>query len=433
MSEKDYIDCRDIKSVDIKRLRNNYYSMLLPLSFKTVYEAFVQRNCNKERFLESINAEIVSDCIKRCLNKDDIKQFYFNEDEKNKIVELCKKFYDKYDLNKYDSNKSNDSELSDDEIRVSDISEKFQLMWEKKISCHVGDGLKNITDRYKDRDELINYIFDKVEMLYHETTSEPIDEFLNINENKTRFVISDYIRANMISDNPVEGNDLTGDQITENKKRRKEILELFSSLSKYLYSSKDELIWDLIKTRYDDFSKHPDINRLKILFCDKYIGTSTKGYVYKEEIERLRYFNEILGALEKEIGIGDNEIPISWNTYNAVYMLLECKQTYRFFKLFTKNYIDAHTALDDITVRERKNFCFFEKAYKWAKDSEDLWDVSYFLESQIYERPCNIKKAEKLPGKKEVESEWCQVDRGEENDELYNCLDQMIQKKGGNL
>ena len=74
-----------------------------------------------------------------------------------------------------------------------------------------------------------------------------------------------------------------------------------------------------------------------------------------------------------------------------------------------------------------------EKIYKWAKDSEDLWDVSYFLESKIYERPCNIKKAEKLPGKKEVESEWCQVDRGEENDELYNCLDQMIQKKGGNL
>lgn len=423
LGDKNLIPSKEeIKSVDILRLRNNFYAMLLPLSFKTVYENYCRYIENKDAcFKEMINSEIVASCVNKCLNIDDFEPFYFDEKDTNRIVELCERFHSKY------LSLSNDEELSDDEIRISDISEKFQLIWEKKISSYVDNyGLESLTGKYYNVSELVDYILNKVEMLYHETTSEPIDEFLNINENKTRFVISDYIRANMISDNPVEGNGLTDEKIVKNKENRKEILKLFTSLSAFLYSDKDELIWNLIKTRYDDFTKHPDINRLKILFCDKYIGTSTKGYVYEEEIERLRYFDEILSTLEKEIGISNHSNHISWNTYNAVYMLLECKQRYRFFNLFTKDDIEKQTTLDDVTIRER--FCFFEDAYKRAKMSDDLWDISYFLESQMYnEGECKVKKARNLP--KETENEWCQVDRGNDNDELHNCLNQIIKEK----
>jgi len=64
----------------------------------------------------------------------------------------------------------------------------------------------------------VKYIKTNVTMLYHETESEPIAEFLNINENKTRFVISDYIRAKMISDNPVDNESLSKKEIEKHKK-----------------------------------------------------------------------------------------------------------------------------------------------------------------------------------------------------------------------
>ena len=63
---------------------------------------------------------------------------------------------------------------------------------------------------------------------------------------------------------------------------RNKILNIFGSLANYLYNINYQTMWELVKQRYDDFDKHPDINRLKILFCDKYAGTSTKGYSFEK-------------------------------------------------------------------------------------------------------------------------------------------------------
>ena len=227
----------------------------------------------------------------------------------------------------------------------------------------------------------------------------------------------------MISDNPIDGENLTPEKIVRNKENRDNTLKLFAEIAEYLYSEKYETMWRLIKKRYDDFEKHPDINRMKVVFCDKYIGTSTKNYNFDEEFERLQYFKDILDALKKELGIGQGDADVSWNTYNAVYMLLECKEKYRFFSLFTKEDIDKKVILSEVVARER--FCFFEYAYDKSKNSDDIWDLSYFLESQLFEDECKTQKCKHLPKTKE-NSEWIYIYRGEKNDALDNSIREMI-------
>lgn len=428
------INRSELFSVDSIRLFDNYNAMRIPLSFKTIYEYYCElldnsKNDDKRKgadllevFKNGFRSKVIESLdtmIKKAADFYD--QLNFEDDEIKEVYDLCIEFqgiFVKPEL---------EEDISNDEIRVSAISDKFQRIWVEKVlsGCVSGDSTKY---EYKNAEDMVKFILNNVEMLFHETNSEPIDEFLNINENKTRFVISDYIRANMISDNPIDGVDISEEEREKNKRKRKETLSLFAKIAKYLYAEKYNDIWRLVKTRYDDFDSHPDINRMKVVFCDKYIGTSTKNYVFEEELERIRYIAEILEELKHELGIEEEIIEKNWNTYNAVYMLLECKEKYRFFSLFTKEDIKDKINLSDVTARER--FCFFEDAYKKSEFSDDPWDLSYFLESQLYKSECNIKKSKILPTKKEIEADscWVYMNRGAENDELSKCIKKMINK-----
>lgn len=51
--------------------------------------------------------------------------------------------------------------------------------------------------------------------------------------------------------------------------------------------------------------------------------------------------------MKNELGIGRADADGSWNTYNAVYMLIECKEKYRFFSLFTHEDIKNKVVLPD--------------------------------------------------------------------------------------
>ena len=414
-------------SVDVKRLYDNFTSMILPMSFRSInsfYRECLDKSISESRTPEELFEEQLMEKVIKRLNErigsfdlDKVKEYIMLDDKEVKeISTFCHKFNDLFSIT------DEDNEMSNDEIRVSVYSNLYQKIWNQKIHkviLKVGIDEIITTDR---KEKLAEYIKEKVEMLYHETSSEPIDEFLNINENKTRFVISDYIRANMISDNPLD--DIDEEMKNAHQENRNEILRLFSSLANYLYNTKYQTMWDLIKQRYDDFEKHPDINRLKVLFCDKYAGTSTKGYLFATELKRLEYFEKILQSLSYELGIENmiSDKQIVWNTYNAIYMLLECKKKYRFFNLFTQRDIDDGIKLKDVAVREK--FCFFEWAYELTKSSEDFWDISYFLESQLYTKECNKKKSKHLP--KYQNEEWCCINRGTEDDELHDCIKQLI-------
>lgn len=431
-------------SVDTKRLYNNFVAMIFPVSFRDILEVYNDVNRDKLKKEKkgnvkdsssiSVDTELIyHNKIKTTINN---KLFMYDESIKNdlifnndelKIIQIwCKEFNEKFS-----KQKNKDEEDSNDEVRTSWYSEKFMNLWISKVKNLISKkSLSGIKNEIKNRQDFIDFIKNKVDVLYHETSSRPIDEFLNINENKTRFVISDYIRANMISDNPLTDEN----KYEQNLKNRKSVLKVFTQLSEYLYSNKYKHIWDLVKTRYDDFEKNKDINRLKIVFCDKYRGTSTRGYEFNQELYRLQYFQDVLQNLSDELELEDK---VNWNTYNAVYMLLECKKKYRFFNLFNEDDIENKTELKDITVREK--FCFFEWAYSISINSEDPWDISYFLESQLYDERCTVKKASDLPKvvkktkdgniAKIENNEWCFVSRGDGEDSLHKALKVVIDSK----
>ncbi|MEK3697401.1 DUF262 domain-containing protein [Paenibacillus sp. FSL R10-2199] len=416
-------------SVDIKRLYDNFISMIIPISFRSIYLFYgecLDKAANESRkaediFKERLTKNVIEPRLASMIDNkvlDEVK-LYMNIDE-DVCLDMCKLCEN---FQKLFSMVDTDDEVSNDEIRISVYSYQFQKIWSSRIRMVINKlGIEAIVSNNKKK-ELTKYINEKVEMLYHETLSQPIDEFLNINENKTRFVISDYIRANMISDNPIDGN-IDNETKNIHQNNRNKILNIFSSLANYLYNTNYETMWELVKQRYDDFDKHPDINRLKILFCDKYAGTSTKGYSFEIEIKRLEYFEIILKSLVSELEIENVESNkhVIWNTYNAVYILLECKKKYRFFNLFTQNDIDKNSVLKDVAARER--FCFFEWAYEFSKSSDDFWDISYFLESQLYTEKCDKKKADHLP--KKQDEDWCYINRGIDGDELHKCIEQLI-------
>lgn len=429
-------------SVDTLRLLENYNVMIIPMSFRTVYTCYCEcldkGKDKSDSELENIFTEKLEEIVSKCLgkyfgeNKETFKEkLKFQENEKKEIFEACKEFLAR--MNGKLSDQESDDDISNDEIRISEISEKFQKLWIKKINDLRNENKFWLEKPYDDVKGFLSFILNHVEFLYHETVSEPIEEFQNINENKTRFVISDYIRANMISDNPVDGN-ITDEKRQENKKNRKEILKLFASISEYLYADEYKIMWKLIKTKYRDFENenYTDINRMKVVFCDKYFGTSTRGYKFSEELERLRYFNNILGALKNELGLGETVTEITWNTYNAVYMLLQCKKKYRFFNLFTENDIKQKKSVRDVVAKDR--FCFFEEAYLKSKTSEDIWDISYFLESQLYDEECKVIKGDNLPKikrediGKQSQNSWFFINRGSENDKLHKSIGALIQK-----
>lgn len=57
---------------------------------------------------------------------------------------------------------------------------------------------------------------------------------MNLNKNKTRFVVSDKIKASMVMEAEAE--------------QRNQVLELFEKLSKCLYSNSE--VWDLLSKGY---------------------------------------------------------------------------------------------------------------------------------------------------------------------------------------
>lgn len=208
-------------------------------------------------------------------------------------------------------------------------------------------------------DEFIEFIFKKVYILIHITDVEPVDEFLNINKNKTRFVISDYIKANLIIDA----------EKLENAYSRNEILDLFKELSSYFYSHND--IWELIVQGYEISS---DENRLKVLFCDRYDGNSKLGYEAISEHKRIKYYKKILELMSHDIKSNN------WNSYNGFHCICALKKT-KFFEVFGKKYNEKilYKPLEKVLLDKIKSFLPYEK--------------NCFIQSQLF---CNKMNEDEL-------------------------------------
>ena len=200
-------------------------------------------------------------------------------------------------------------------------------------------GLGNEMEKMQDFKE---YIENHVYFLIHVSEIEPLDEFMNLNKNKTRFVVSDKIKASMVMEAEAE--------------QRNQVLELFEKLSKCLYSNSE--VWDLLSKGYlqnevpetneerKERDLYPDENRLKILCCDRYGANETAKYEWKSEFETLSKYRKILADLENDIK-GDN-----WNSYNAFNYLHHINNR-RFFEIL--NLHSEEKVLERAIFKEFKN------------------------------------------------------------------------------
>lgn len=200
-------------------------------------------------------------------------------------------------------------------------------------------GLGNEMEKMQDFKE---YIENHVYFLIHVSEIEPLDEFMNLNKNKTRFVVSDKIKASMVMEAEAE--------------QRNQVLELFEKLSKCLYSNSE--VWDLLSKGYlqnevpetneerKERDLYPDENRLKILCCDRYGANETAKYEWKSEFETLSKYRKILADLENDIK-GDN-----WNSYNA-FNYLHHINSRRFFEIL--NLHSEEKVLERAIFKEFKN------------------------------------------------------------------------------
>lgn len=200
-------------------------------------------------------------------------------------------------------------------------------------------GLRNEMEKMQDFKE---YIENHVYFLIHVSEIEPLDEFMNLNKNKTRFVVSDKIKASMVMEAEAE--------------QRNQVLELFEKLSKCLYSNSE--VWDLLSKGYlqnevpetneerKERDLYPDENRLKILCCDRYGANETAKYEWKSEFETLSKYRKILADLENDIK-GDN-----WNSYNA-FNYLHHINSRRFFEIL--NLHSEEKVLERAIFKEFKN------------------------------------------------------------------------------
>ncbi|KHD14001.1 DUF262 domain-containing protein [Clostridium butyricum] len=219
----------------------------------------------------------------------DYFKFYFERDEG--VDECSLKRSDYISLIYLDN--IDDSFMYTDLIR---FKENFKVIKET---------LEERNYKESDKEGFINYILENVNILFHLTDVEPTDEFLNINKNKTPFVISDYVKANMIMDiNEKE----------ESCDSRKKILDLFKELSAYLFIDEYMDIWELISQGYECKLNE---NRLKILFCDRYDNNSIIGYEYENEYKRLLYYKNIIKSLIDDIN------KKNWNSFNGFNCLRE--------------------------------------------------------------------------------------------------------------
>lgn len=402
---------------DTKRMQKNYYAMILPLTVRDIIECY--KNA-EEKYDKKIKGN-----EKQYDNRDEIIKEDFSEKLKVKIESLMGIFVGGYKeacdflnaeskikLAEYKEKNSKReqyvvkhkvildllfeygtklSQESNIDLTISDEADKCMqviLYWKKQFIDSLTVDL-SMTSKYE------NFIFERSQLFCNFTSTEPIEEFLNINENKTSFVISDYIKAHLIIDSEKIQDKNSGINI------REDILQLFSELSSFLYDEDYRDIWELVKRGYGPEEEHKNENgyswekqenRLKILLCDKYSGVSIRGFEADKEYRRLKYFCSVLDCLRESI----NEDMSVYSVYNAVWVLYSCTKE-RFFAMFGKKYHDKYEELRKVI---RKKFNFQEFAYEKLTKSENPWYIQYYLESLLYDRQkrienvCDMKKDE---------------------------------------
>jgi hypothetical protein len=289
--------------------------------------------------------------LKYIMPEEEYFSFGFERDEGIKETKLNRK---SYLTNIAFSNFWEEKDMYTDLIRFKNNYEAIKTALETAEPNAYETGYAN---------KFADYIRKNVYFLMHISETEPFDEFINLNKNKTRFVISDRIKANLIID-------------SKEKSDKEKVLNLFKNLSEILFSKKD--VWELLQQGYCETkiperdekrekNKHyPDENRLKLLCCERYGSdefdvSSTLGYEPEKELAFLTQYSDILSSLCDDIS---NQ---NWNSYNAFNCLHKLKNELRFFGMLKEKTENTLGKLEGYLLNECINMkepfakaCFIE-------------------------------------------------------------------------
>lgn len=195
-----------------------------------------------------------------------------------------------------------------------------------------------ISDHECSREELFAWMLDNLKIICRYTENEPLQEFLNLNENKTEFSSTDYDRAYQLKYHAEKQS------ITPAK-----IIKEHNEIQKYLYTN--EHIYDLIKVRYPETANRMDLifSRIKGAmkelsgYYEKIDASSEDRDVrYVKCYKYLEHCHKVLRSISQELEERDAS-RLNVNIYNSVIMLYRMDPNFKFFDLIDIDDIDSMT------------------------------------------------------------------------------------------
>lgn len=304
----------------------------------------------------------------------------------------------------------------------------------------VEDMLKDVLEKEEYKEKLITYIKDNTYFLLHISKAEPFDEFINLNKNKTRFVISDKIKAYLIM----------------GSKEREKVLELFQSLSEVLFA-KNEL-WELLSKNYAENEVpsqgkripdklYPDENRLKLLCCERYRESEYNILGTQDEVEKefalLNKYKDMLWQIVEDI---ENSEHPNWNSYHAISCLGQLESEYRFFKMLHDfedeklNYLEEYLLKKFSTLDKFHKSCFIESQLQYNKKDYDKENGLFYLSSILVKNPFDMDEQKWNEIKKDFEktknlecekTKWLYTEENSEETFMEIYMEYIIEKYSG--
>lgn len=245
---------------------------------------------------------------------------------------------------------------------------------------------KMLSEENKEKnDSLYGWICEHVKIIYRETDNTPLNEFLNLNENKISFSPSDYDRAYQLKYQSEKQEDMITPAM---------ILKEHSLIEKYLYTNED--VYNLIKSTY---TKNPS-NRMDLLFENSSFGSNIQKYYaeidskpdeknnrYTQQYEYLKYCRKVLKSICDELQKQNNS-ELNVNIYNAVILLSKLKENFKFFDLINIDETENFEEKLFKTFCPDKDFSLLDQTYKAIKNK------NAFMESQLKNKLDNPNDSE---------------------------------------
>lgn len=251
---------------------------------------------------------------------------------------------------------------------------------------------KSIKEAKIDCKDFYDFIMSKINIVFRETKQEPIEEFLNMNFNKTPFGISDYLKAYMVIDSKESNEVITSIKVIELWKKIKYLLYKLDESSDT--ENLENEMYKLIKYKYE---KRVDIERMEMLFCDRYKDKG-KEYLNKkcetrleEEYNILTYYYKSMQNILDEFWIVDQngkQRP-NYNVYSAYKLLCKQQENIQFFEILNNG--DNTDILENI-YKFNLSKTIDKNEFNLSNQFMESLLVSKVDENKYYEQHGNFQK-----------------------------------------